>query len=150
VTKIQAEAARVRAIQAVKDAQAAIGKAFGPVEKQRAKTALAVRLAELAEAKAALKQINVAQAGLAPIAPTPEPARPTIEQLATTLIESFQALLIADPTHAAIRALRAHFDAEKPTPITVLDKRVRPSEPPSLIQYMDAGRRRRSGPGANL
>ena len=75
LTKAQAQAARDLAVQAVKDAQCAVGKAVGQ-DKERAKVALQVRLEELAVAKEALKKINVASSGLAPIEEHPRDLPP--------------------------------------------------------------------------
>jgi hypothetical protein len=149
--KAQAEQRRATAIEAVKEAQAKCSRTIG-IDRQRAKAELQVRLEELAAAKAALKRINVESSGLAPIEERPRDLRPpTSDELATVLLETFQRLLILDPTHAAIRTLRAHFETERPNPITVLpDKRLRPAEPLPPVRFLDVDRRRASGPGATL
>jgi hypothetical protein len=114
MTKEEAEACRSRCVAAVKAAQAGCAKAIGRVEKDRAKAALAIRLEELAEAKAALRTINLLASGAKPSDAPEAPKRLlSTEEVATVLLESFQRLLIAEPGHAAIRTLRAHFEAER-------------------------------------
>jgi hypothetical protein len=67
VTKQEAQQCRDTAVEAVKAAQAACAKAIGPIEHQRAKQGLAAALEELAEAKAALRAVNLLAAGARPI-----------------------------------------------------------------------------------
>jgi hypothetical protein len=132
--KQKAEMAVAAAKEAVRAAQAEMGRAQG-AERVQSKRELEARLAELAQAKTVLRQINLSLSGLAPIAP-PAPAAPlateelATEELATRLIESFDALLIRDPSHPAIRTLRNHFLAELPRPTPPLPERPLRLPPP--------------------
>jgi hypothetical protein len=71
MTKQQARGHRDQAVEAVKEAQAACGKAISPLEHQRAKNWLAGALEELTEAKAELRRANLAAMGAAPLDPRP-------------------------------------------------------------------------------
>jgi hypothetical protein len=164
-TKDQAQQHRDRAVQAVKDAQAACGKAIGPIERDRAKAWLATAHKELVEAKAELRACNLAAAGAKPLdAKSDEsdnasaPRRKlTTQELSVVLLESFQQLMIADPGHAAIRTLREHFLEERlknlppPAPKPL---RLPPREPVPLRRagknFLDSERRQASGPGTVL
>lgn len=153
MTKDQAQRARDQAIEAVKDAQALCAKTVG-VERQRAKAGLAAALEQLAEAKAELRACNLAASGARPIEPQAESPRRklTIPELSTVLLESFQQLLIADPSHPAIATLRRHFTAEgmQEVPPAAL----RPNEPVQLRSagrpFLDSVRRQSAGPGTTL
>jgi hypothetical protein len=153
LTKAQAQAARDLAVQRVKDAQAACGKAIDQLERDRAKAWLAAAHEELAEAKAKLRACNLAASGAKPLVEPSAPPPPrtiTLQQLATAMLEAFQQILIADPGHPAIRTLRQHFEAErmKEAPPVAL---VRSNEPRSAGRpFLDSVRRQSSGPGAVL
>jgi hypothetical protein len=68
------------------------------------------------------------------------------------MLEAFQQILIADPSHPSIRTLRQHFLAEqmKEAPPATL----RPSDPLPLRSagrpFLDSVRRQSSGPGTIL
>ena len=156
MTKQEAQAHRDRAVQAVKDAQAACGKAASPLERQRAKQWLAAAHDELAEAKAELRKVNLAAMGAAPLVEPATESSPrrklTIQELSTVLLESFQQLLIADASHPAIATLRQHFLAQvKEAPPAAA---LRPIAPLPLRSggrpFLDSVRRQSSGPGAVL
>ncbi len=60
------------------------------------------------------------------------------------LLEAFQRLLIADPMHAAIRTLRAHFEAErmrKPRRRSTPANRCRCAAPAAISSTRPDGRR---------
>jgi hypothetical protein len=153
VTKQHAEAVRLRAIEAIRETQSRLGRAGG-AERERLKAELAQRQAELTEAKAKLRQINLAMAGAQPIEPPPSPAKPSVEDLARQLVEAFEQLLIADPSHPAIRTLRTHFLAERTRqPLEQPKLRLPPPAPLRTYQripYLDAGGRQVTGPGTIL
>jgi hypothetical protein len=135
-----------------------LGRATSVSERAWLKQELEARLAELAAAKTALREINLAGSGARPIEPPAPKAEPTIEELATTLLEAFQRLLVLDPGHAAIRALREHFMSELPRhqePPRLEHCRLRPPEPKPLrnrgkIPYLDGPARQSGGPGSIL
>jgi hypothetical protein len=157
MTKEQAQQRRDLAVEGVRSAQVACGKAIGRLEHQRAKQLLAAAHTELAEAKAELRKINLAASGAAPIeTPATEPARKfTIGELASAMLEAFQQILIADPSHPSIRTLRQHFLAEQ-----MKDEgsprapRGSGGEAPGLRSagrpFLDSVRRQSSGPGTIL
>ena len=159
MTKEHAELNRQRAIAAVKEAQAALGRATSVSERAWLKQELESRQAELAEAKRALREINLAAIGAKPIEMPAAKPEPTIEELATTLLEAFQRLLVLDVNHEAIRALREHFISELPrrqVEPRVEHRRLPPKQPAPLkskmrIPYLDGGTTRQVvGPGATL
>jgi hypothetical protein len=155
MTKEEAQQRRERAVEAVRAAQAACGRAIGQLEHQRAKQWLAAAQTELTEAKAELRKINLAASGAAPIeTATPAPARKfTIQGLSVAMLEAFQQILIADPGHPAIRTLRQHFDAERMKEVSPAAA-LRPSDPLPLRSagrpFLDSVRRQSSGPGTIL
>ena len=152
MTKEHAEQNRLHAIEAVKQAQAALGRASSNSERARLKKNLDERLADLAQAKAKLRELNLLAAGAKPIE-SPAPVAPlSTEELATRLIESFDELLLRDPSHPAIRALRVHFEAQM-KPLPPLPMRLPPPRPlreHRKIPYLDASGRRSTGPGSRL
>ena len=153
MNKEGAQQRRDQAVQAVKDAQAACGKAIGQLERDRAKAWLAAALEDLAEAKAALRAANLAAAGAKPIEAQTPKRKLTIQEIATVLLESFQQLLIADPSHPAIRTLHRHFEAQR-TQEAPPAAALRPSEPLPLRSagrpFLDSVRRQSAGPGTTL
>jgi hypothetical protein len=151
--KQHAESLRLKAVEAIAATQSKLGRAVG-AERERLKAELAQRCAELVEAKATLRKINLALAGAQPIEPPPPPAKPSVEELARQLVESFEQLLIADPSHPAIRTLRTHFLEERGRqPLEQPKLRLPPPTPlrtHQRIPYLDAGGRRVTGPGTLL
>jgi hypothetical protein len=159
MTKELAQQRRDNAIEAVKNAQALCAKTVG-IERDRAKAGLAAALEELRQAKVELRKANLAAAGAAPLetqGAALEPGEPrrklTTQELSVVLLESFQQLLIADPSHPAIATLRQHFTAERMKEIPPAAT-LRPSEPLPLRSagrpFLDSLRRQSGGPGSTL
>jgi hypothetical protein len=152
MTKQQARGHRDQAVEAVKEAQAACGKAISPLEHQRAKNWLA---GGTHRGESGTTQSELGGDGCRTARPpaTESPRRKlTIQELSTVLLESFQQLLILDASHPAIATLRQHFLAQvKEAPPAAA---LRPSEPLPLHSagrpFLDSVRRQSSGPGAQV
>jgi|SRR6516164_3392283 hypothetical protein len=153
MTREKAEQSRQRAITAVQDAQAALGRATSNSERAWLKKELDDRLVELAAAKAKLREINLSLSSAKPIEPPALVAPLSTEELAARLVESFDQLLLRNPSHPAIRALRAHFEAERPRPPVPPQTRLpspRPLRQRGKIPFLDANGRQSGGPGSVL
>jgi hypothetical protein len=155
MTKERAEQARRDAITAVNEAQAKLGHATNDAERATRKKELQDRLAELARAKAKLREVNLLLSSGAKPIETEQPAVPTsTEELAAKLIESFDQLLRIDPGHPAIRALKAHFEALAPKPVAPVPLvRLPPPRPlrqRGKVPFLDARGRQSGGPGTTL